>query len=120
MLLSEATTKSTYDSSGETAIEQRPSGMPAPESGVQVVPLSVDRRWPSSPQASIVPPLCATTSQTSVAVVPGVGSMYVHVAPESVLLATPQFVPTKTLFAASGRIEIPKDDGSVLREFEQL
>ena len=119
-MLSEATTKRTYDSSGETEIEQRPSGMPAPESGVQVVPLSVERRWPSSPQASIVPPLCAMTSQTSLAVVPGVGSTNVQVAPESVLLAIPQFVPTKTLFAASGRTEMPNADGSVLRAFEQV
>ena len=60
------------------------------------------------------------TSQTSLAVVPGVGSTNVQVAPESVLLAIPQFVPTNTLFAASGRTEMPNADGSVLRAFEQV
>src|SRR3954452_16224902 len=119
-LVSAATTKRTYDSSGEAAIEHWPSGMPAPASTVHVVPLSVERRWPSSPQASTVPPLWATTSQTSLAEVAGVGSTNVHVAPESVLLATPQSVPTKTLFAASGRIEMPNANGSVVRAFEQL
>src|SRR5215216_7506103 len=41
--------------------------------------------------------------------------MKVQLAPLSVLRATPQFVPTKTLFVASGRIEMPNAAGSSTR-----
>ena len=98
-MLSLAATSSTYVSSGEAAIEQRPPGSAAAPP-VQFVPPSVERKWPSSPQTSTVPPDWTTTSQTLPAfpapagVVNRFGSTYAQVTPESVLIATPQFVPT--------------------------
>src|SRR5436190_9154809 len=65
--------------------------------------------WP------VGPPDCTTTSQTLLGGVAGVGSTNVHVAPLSVLIATPQFVPMNTLFGASGRIPMPKAAGSARR-----
>src|SRR5688572_28895157 len=70
--------------------------------------------WP------VGPPACTTTSHTSVAGVAGVGSTKVHVAPESVLIATPQFVPANTSLGASGRIAMPNADGSFFRAASQL
>src|ERR671923_2384666 len=104
-------------------MEQIPPGIPPPP--VQFAPPSVERRCPSSPQMSTIPwpvgpPGCTTTSHTSPAAVAGVGSTKVHVAPELVLIATPQFVPTNTLFAASGRMPIPNAEGSSRRAAEQL
>ena len=52
--------------------------------------------------------------------VPGVGSTNVHVAPESVLTATPQLVPTNTLLGASGRMLMPNAEGSLFRDASQL
>jgi hypothetical protein len=70
-----------------------------------------------------MPPAWATTSYTLCAEPANglplagffFGSMNVQLAPLSVLRATPQFVPTKTLFAASGRIEMPNAAGSPTR-----
>src|SRR6185503_17772440 len=119
------TRKITFDSSGDAAIEHGPPGRPAEVSAaaVQFAPPSVERNTPSSPQTSTMPwpvgpPPCTTTSQMSPAVSPGVGSTNVHVTPESVLTATPQFVPMKTLFAASGRM--PNAVGCDLRNASQL
>ena len=87
----------------------------------QLAPLSIDRQCPSSPQMSTMPPGCATTSHTFAALpapagtVVFLGSMNVQVAPESVLRATPQLVPMKTLAVASGRTEMPKAEGSSSR-----
>src|SRR4029077_5139668 len=98
------TPKSTFGSSGETAIEQGPSGVPPAPIGppVHVVPPSIERKCPSSPQTSTIPgaPACTTMPQMSLAGVSGVGSTHRQVTPESLLIATPQSVPTKTLFAA--------------------
>ncbi|TMK23951.1 MAG: hypothetical protein E6G64_17990 [Actinobacteria bacterium] len=52
--------------------------------------------------------------------VSGVGSTNRHVAPESVLIATPQSVPTKTLFGAPGWMPMPIADGSLMRGAAQL
>src|SRR6185503_1041740 len=115
------TAKMTFFSSGETAIEHGPSGRPpapiAPP--VQVAPPSVERKWPSSPQTSTIDeadvvPSCTTTSQTSLAGVPGVGSTKRHVRPESLEIATPQFVPMKTFADAPGWIPMPIADGSLM------
>jgi hypothetical protein len=91
--LSDPTRKRTYDSSGDAVIEQRPPGIVA-EPPVQLAPPSTVRRWPSSPQTSTMPPAWTLTSQTFEAADAGVGSTNVQVAPESVEIATPQFVPT--------------------------
>ena len=110
--------KTTYDSSGDTAIEQRPPGIAPP--AVQLTPLSVERKCPSSPQTSTIPPVCATTSHTSVAAVPGVGSTNVQVAPPSVVRATPQLVPTNAVSGVSGRMLMPNAAGSLRRAAAQL
>ena len=106
-LLSEATTKRTYDSSGARPRSRgTPSGMPAPELGCQVVPLSVERRWPSSPQASIVPPNSCCDDVPDVAAT-GRCRRRVDERPGRAVVrcswAIQQLVPTNTLFAASGR-----------------
>src|SRR4029079_5618850 len=114
--------KSTPDSSGDATMRQirALNSPPIMFAALQVVPLFVERNGPSGVQMSTMPPACATTPQTSPASSPGVGSMNVHVAPESVLRARPQFVPMKTLFVASGRIAMPNADGSPLRAASQL
>ena len=105
--------KTTYDSSGDAAIEQRPPGIAPP--AVQLTPPSVERKCPSSPQTSTIPPVCATTSHTSVAAVAGVGSTNVQVAPPSVVRATPQLVPTNAVSGASGWMLMPNAAGSLRR-----
>src|SRR5207245_2108904 len=52
-------TKMTFGSSGETAIEHGPPGLPAVPTAPPIVqdrPPSIDRKWPSSPQTSTIPP----------------------------------------------------------------
>src|SRR6185295_12964418 len=80
---------------------------------VQVTPPLIERRWPSSPQTSTSPFPCATTSQTFVASVSGVGSTNVQVAPPLVLRASPHDVPTNTFCELSGSIAMPNAENSV-------
>src|SRR5688572_22017287 len=91
-------------------------GPPTPP--VQLAPLVVERKCPSSVTTSMMPPSWTTTSHTLLAGLPTVGtplgrvgSMKVHVAPESVLRARPQFVPIQTLLGVAGSTEIPCADG---------
>ena len=99
-------------SSGDTAIEQRPLGRGLVVAVVHVVPPSVDRMCPSSPQRSMMPPWCTTTSPTSSAGSPVSDPRTSMSAPASVLMARPQLVPMKTRFAFAGSMAMPKAAGS--------
>src|SRR5205823_7019411 len=81
--------------------------------GVQVPPLSVDRKWPLLLMTSTICGPCATTANTISASSAGVGSMKVHVAPASRLRARPQLVPTNTAAVLAGLIAICQANGSL-------
>ena len=109
------TANSTYDSSGDTAIEQRPLGRglrrgrrprraAVGRPHVPVVAAEID-------DAAVVHDDVADVVRR----IAGVGSTKVHVAPASVLMARPQLVPMKTRLAFAGSIAMPKAAGSVRR-----
>ena len=110
------TANSTYASSGDTAIEQRPLGKRLEVAVVHVV-AAVSRPHVSVVAAEIDD--AAVVHDDVADVVRGIvrasDRRTVHVAPASVLMARPQSVPMNTRLAFAGSMAIPKAAGSVPR-----